>query len=176
MTTNMNNPTDQFGEETLFHGRTHPKVLFIPAVIQVLLLALHVAAMRYFPDVGNDKFDAWSGPVIHSLIFAAETWYVIVPILWWRFSSFEVTDTRVRERWGVLYKNTRDIDLNRITQTNEERGIIDRIFGAGTIVIYDAANSSALRFKDVPRFNEVRQILDDARRGRNPSSPTGPIV
>jgi hypothetical protein len=61
---------------------------------------------------------------------------------------------------------------------SEERGIIDRFFGVGTLNFYDAAagaqpetsgawneqtSSYGVRFRDVPRIRQVRKLIDEAR-------------
>lgn len=151
-------------EETLFIGRTHAKILFKPALIQLVLIAAHIVIFKYWPDkTGIAQVDAYGELVIHGLILLAELWFVVWPFLQWRYSSFEVTDRRIRQRWGVLHKHSREINLDRITQVNEERQLIDRIFRCGTIVIHDAANATAIRFHDVPHFRHVRTTIDSAR-------------
>lgn len=165
----------------LFRGRTHLKTLVRPAAIQVLLLAAHVALWLYFPkSLGLDALDRYAELTLHVLILVAELWYVVFPLLTWYHSHFEVTDRRIRQRWGILNKHSREIHLDRITQVNEERSIIDRILRCGTIVIYDAANASAIHFHDVPQFHSVREVIDEARhqvhsRGPGPVSPPGDV-
>lgn len=151
-------------EQVLFHGHTHAKILVKPITAQILLLTAHLALVKYLPgDLGSAELSKWVPLVLHGLLVIGEFWYAIMPFLRWWFARFEVTDRRVRMRWGVLYKNSREIHLDRITQVAEERGILDRLWGAGTLVIHDAANSNAIRFHDVPKFKYVRQTLDDAR-------------
>lgn len=151
-------------EQTLFRGRAHAKILFRPALAQLVLIAAHVAMALYFPDsTGIEAIDEHAQLTVHSTIFVAELWYVVWPFLQWRCSLFEVTDRRIRQRWGVLHKHSREIHLDRVTQINEERQLSDRIFRCGTIVIHDAANASAIRFHDVPRSRHVRTTIDAAR-------------
>ena len=161
----MNRP-----EEVLFAGHTHAKIVVVPVLLQVTFLAAHVAVASKLDNVltfvrldGVDVVTAWLPVLLHGLLAAAGLWFAVIPLLRWWYARFEVTTRRVRMRWGVLYKHSREIHLDRITQINEERGIIDRLFGAGTIVIHDAANASAIRFHDVPNFAYVRDLLDEAR-------------
>lgn len=160
----MTTPPFDGAERTLYRGKTHAKILARPAAIQVALLAAHVGLLIFpFGRTGVGVFDRWVDPALHAILIAAALWYVVWPFLQWHHSLFEVTDRRIRQRWGVLNKHSREIHLDRITQVNEERDIVDRIFRCGTIVIYDAANASAIRFHDVPEFHHVRSIIDDAR-------------
>lgn len=151
-------------EQVLYKSRTHPKILFRPALAQLGLLVLHILVVRYFPErIGIDGVDRWGEVVAHSLIGLGELWYAVRPTMHWWHSTYEVTNRRVRIKWGVFYKNSREINLDRITQVNEERGILDRIFRCGTIIVFDAANTEAIRLHDVPRFHAVRVIIDESR-------------
>lgn len=83
------------------------------------------------------------------------------------------------EHWGMLYKNAREIPLDRIASGSTERGIRDRIFRCGTLVFHDAAvqqhqNRSPLtrrprdgdvgiRFHDIPNYAHVERVVDSAR-------------
>lgn len=169
----MSTPPLPSPEQVLFAGHTHVKILVRPVLAQLLLLAAHVALLRYLPeDLGVEALTNWAPLVLHGLLLAAEVWYALLPTLRWWCSVFEVTDRRVRARWGVLYKNSREIHLDRITQVNEERGILDRLFGCGTLLIHDAAShADGIRFHDVPRFRQVRTLLDDARHAARQTGP-----
>lgn len=151
-------------DRVLYTGRTHIKILVPPCVIAVVLGALHVLLYRYYPNhIGWEPLDKWGELALHAILAILDVKYVLAPILRWHSAIFEVTDRLIKMRWGVLYKNSREIHLDRITQINEERGVLDRIVGCGTIVVYDAANASAIRFHDVSHFRRVRGLIDDAR-------------
>lgn len=155
-------PTGEGG--VLYRGRTHPKILFRPLMAAVVLIAAHVLLIRHYPHtLGWDLLDQWGERVLHLGLAILDLRYVTAPVMRWHSSIFEVTDRFIKMKWGVLYKNSREIHLDRITQINEERGILDRMVGCGTIIVYDAANASAIKFHDVARFRHVRGILDDAR-------------
>lgn len=174
------------GETVLLRLRTHPKVLFQPAVVQLLLIAAHVALYIFWPaSTGYQWLDEWGQLSLHGVIALVELHYVATPALRWWNAAFTVTNHRLIETWGILYRNSREIPLERIGSVTEERGILDRIFGAGTLVFHDTAMMGfddhqpkrglqqrastgrvGVRFHDVPRFFEVRQQIDDVRYAR----------
>lgn len=177
-----NTPTGP--EQTLWSGRTHWKVLVGPALLQLVLIAAHVALALLWPEnTGVEFVDAWGQMILHAVILVAEIWYVVAPVLRWSHSRFSVTTRRVTRRWGVLYKHSREIPLDRIVSVAVERGIVDRIFGCGTLVFHDAAagmqpqtrgawnhgsideQTAGVRFHDVPKVFEVQQLVDRARYG-----------
>lgn len=174
-------------ENTLYTARVHPKVLFKPAVIQLLLLLAHIFFFKIMStSTGWDFWNSWGNFIVHGLIVSLEIWYVVVPIMQWYSTFYTLTDRRVKANWGVLYKHSREIDLKRIASISEERGILDRIFGCGSLNFYDAAadsqphtngawnkpaNVAGVRFHDVPRVKEVREMVEEAKYSAKTSAP-----
>ena len=178
----MTGSAEQSGTKILWAGRTHFKVLAKPAMIQLLLITLHVLLGLFLPtDTSWDGWNIWAPIVLHGLIVLVEIWYVVIPVLQWVNASFEVTELSVTSRWGVIYKQSREIPLDSIVSVATERGILDRIFGCGTLIFYDAAagyqpvtsgawnknrgkgSNMGVRFSDVPHVLNVQKIIDAAR-------------
>lgn len=162
--------------------RTHWKSLIAPAFIQVILLAAHIAVVRWYPEHLQEEIevvDKWDNLVLHGLIFILELWYVIVPVIRWRTSTFTVTNYRVYQDWGILNRHNREIPLKKVVSVTVERDLIDRIFGCGTLVFHDAASaasethgawnrqpgqkSKGVRFHDVPSIKKVKDGVDKVR-------------
>lgn len=168
-------------ETALLRLRTHPKVLFGPLLAQLILIAGHIALAKYWPaETGFAWLNEWGQLAGHGLIVLIELTYVAVPALRWWNAEFTVTDRRLIETWGILYRNSREIPLDRIASVTEERGILDRIFGAGTLVFHDAGlmdltqskrglqqrsgdGKVGIRFHDVPHIHQVRTVIDEVR-------------
>lgn len=167
--------------EVLFRSRIHPKILFKNALLQLLLLGGYYLATAYYPDnAGNEVVDKWGWLLVMAVLAVLECAYVLLPVLRWWNQFFTVTDRKVMNNWGVLYKNSREVDLGRIVSISEERGILDRIFGCGTLNFYDAAaqqqpsshrnpltshsNNGGISFHDIPRVREVKALIEDVRQ------------
>lgn len=182
----MESKAHNHSEEILWTGRTHAKVLAKPAVLQLILIALHVFLGIVLPtDTQWAWWNAWGPLSVHSIIVLIEIWYVVIPVLQWLNASFKVTNMRVVNAWGVLYKQSREIPLDRIVSVSVERGILDRIFGCGTLIFQDAAagyqpvtsgswnknrgkgSDSGVRFSDIPHIFKIQEIIDEARFQRN---------
>lgn len=170
-------------ETVLYQSRTHPKILFQAGVIQLLLIFLACASLLIPDNTSVQAFNDYGGWIALALLLILEIYFVILPALRWWNEIFTLTTHRVKDEWGVLYKNSREIDLNRIVSISEERGILDRIFGCGTLNFYDPAASpeqngassnplkrhghgSGLKFHDVPHVHEVREMIEQARHNR----------
>ncbi len=178
-----NSPNDPVGEKELWVGRTHFKILFKPAFIQLILLALHYLVAVFIPSTtGWAWWDSWGQFTLQTILVLLSLWYVVVPLLRWRNATFEVTDRRVIKHWGVLNKHTLEIPMERITSFSVERGLIDRIFGCGTLNFQDASavnyetsgfwnkgkdnkNLNSVRFYDVPKVLTIKTLIDGARYG-----------
>lgn len=166
-------------EVPVWHGRTHPKVLFRVVLIEALIIALHTAAVLWLPrDTSLEWFNTWAWVVIHGTLLLANLWYGVIPFLRWISSTYTVTNLRVVANWGLLYKQSREIPIDRIVSVSVERGILDRIFRCGTLVLHDAAAmmqtqtsgpwnvapaGGGVRFSDVPRVLHVQALIDDLR-------------
>ncbi|MHA3723732.1 PH domain-containing protein [Leucobacter sp. HY1910] len=168
------------GETSIWQGRTHWKVLFVPVIIELFLLALHFAALRWLPtNTGLPWWDDWGQLGAHVLLLLLGIWYAVVPVLQWRAATFSVTSRRVIARWGLLYRQSREIPLDRVVSVSVERGILDRIFRCGTLIFHDAAagfgpqtqgtwntsngGSGGVRFSDVPRVLAVQDMINQQR-------------
>lgn len=153
-------------DRTILRTRTHFKVLFLPILLQIGFILIHLFIWKTLPHIGpaNEGFDFWFRLVLHGIILVCELIYSIGPILRWLTDSFELTEKQVKTESGIIARKSQEIHLSRISQVEVDRGIIDRIFGAGTIRLYDASNTLGLEFKDVPRVKSVKQAID-AQRG-----------
>jgi len=151
-------------DRTLVKARTHYKVLFLPALLQIVFIALHIFVIATVPAVGDHSFNRWFHLTLHALIICFELIYSIVPFLRWLSDTFEVTENRVRTDSGIVNRNHQEIQISRISQVDVERGLLDRIFGSGSIILYDASNTLGMTFKDVPRVKSVKDMID-SRRG-----------
>ena len=168
-------------EQELWRGRTHPKILFKPAMVQVLLIGLHVLVAVYIPrETSWNWWDDWGQLTLQSILGFLSLFYVVIPLLRWKNATFELTDRRVIKHWGILYRHSLEIPLDRITSVSVERGILDRVFGCGTLNFQDASSASTptrgswnqdrgnqqlqgVRFYDVPRVLKVKEIIDSTR-------------
>ncbi|WP_162802116.1 PH domain-containing protein [Ornithinimicrobium murale] len=151
-------------EQTLFSSRTHAKILVPALFIQGLLLGVHLVLPTLWPDdTGIGPVDDYGHLVVRALVVLLELTYVVIPALRWWHSVFSVTTNRVSMSWGVFTKHSRELATSRITQVNVERGLLDRLFGCGTIVLRDAGSIEPVRLADVPHVHQVRQLIDDLR-------------
>ena len=67
------------------------------------------------------------------------------PFVTWVTTTYTFTDRRFIQRTGFIAREGRTIPLNRISGVDFEIGLIDRIFGCGTLVVTDASEQGPCR-------------------------------
>ena len=144
--------------------RTHPKVLVKPLVALVLIGLAYWGFSKLMDILGATGDVAFwfnlTGMVILGFFLIL---YSVKPLLLWLTDTFEVTGTQVKTDAGIISRRSQEIHISRISQVEVERGLLDRIFGSGTIKLYDASNTLGLEFKDVPRVMKVREEINKLR-------------
>lgn len=151
------------GEQVICLLRTHPKVLFVPATMSLFWIAAAVATYMFVP---RDLLQGWLQIGLQALTFCLAVHYTYWPILQWWKRVYIVTTKQLLVREGVLYKKSMSTQIARVSDIHVERGILDRIFRCGTLVIVNASNgdngnANRIVFSDVPRALDVEQRLKD---------------
>jgi uncharacterized membrane protein YdbT with pleckstrin-like domain len=145
------------GERVVVSTRTHPKALVLPALILVVTLA----AAGWLNTVGSGS----AADILHIVVWvvAAVTlaWYVVRPLVAWLTTTYTFTSRRFIKRSGFIAKEGRTIPLNRISGVDFEIGVIDRIFGCGTLVVSDASEQGRVELHDIPRVEQVQLLVSD---------------
>jgi uncharacterized membrane protein YdbT with pleckstrin-like domain len=81
--------------------------------------------------------------------------------LTWRFTHFVVTNDRLIYRSGVLAKRGIQIPLERVNNVNFKQGILERIVGAGDLLVESAGEDGQQRFTDVRHPDKVQNIIHE---------------
>nr|WP_253942292.1 PH domain-containing protein [Nocardioides sp. zg-1230] len=71
-------------------------------------------------------------------------------------TTYTFTNRRFIKRSGFVSKEGRTIPLNRISGVDFEIGVIDRIFGCGTLVVSDASTAGSVMLRDIPDVEQVQ--------------------
>jgi uncharacterized membrane protein YdbT with pleckstrin-like domain len=87
------------------------------------------------------------------------------PFVAWVTTHYTFTNRRFIKRSGLIAKEGRTIPLNRISGVDFEMGVIDRVFGCGTLVVSDASTNGRVELDDIPRVEEVQlKVADELHR------------
>jgi len=132
-------------------------------------------------------FWVWAGPesdVVNQMrlgivVIAFLLWipFAAVPAVRWRFTLFVLTNERVITRSGVIAKHSKEIPLETINDVTFGQRIIERMFGAGDLVIESAGESGQNRFTDIRRPEKVQlEIYRAAEARKGLGRPGGPSL
>jgi uncharacterized membrane protein YdbT with pleckstrin-like domain len=155
------------GEHVVVSTRTHVKALILPGLVVLVALAAAIFLGRLIDSsVGS--------LVVWILFLGVLVWFLVGPLLRWLTTTYTFTNRRFIKRSGFIAKEGRTIPLNRISGVDFEIGIIDRVFGCGTLVVTDASEHGHVMLHDVPRVEEVqRTVAAELDRQSGATGPTG---
>ncbi len=146
------------GEHVVVSTRTHPKALIGPFLVLLLLVVGIIVLSRY---TDSTVIGAVVGAVAVGIVF----WWVLRPFVDWLTTTYTFTNRRFIKRSGFIAKEGRTIPLNRISGVDFEIGVIDRIFGCGTLVVSDASTDGSVELSDIPDVEKVQlQVSNELHR------------
>lgn len=146
------------GEHIVVSTRTHVKELFGATAALLLILAVAVVATIFIPDGSAGDIGRI---VVWVVALVALVWWVLRPLVVWLTTTYTFTNRRFIKRSGFIAKEGRTIPLNRISGVDFEIGVIDRIFGCGTLVVSDASELGRVELHDIPRVEKVQLLVSE---------------
>ena len=144
----------------------HWKTLIGPVTVAVLVLAIALIIEAVIPsgrDAGTERL------VVAVIAILALMLWLIAPVLRWRTTTYELTTRRLRTRFGIITRRGRDIPLTRINDVSFEKGVLDRLLGAGRLVVESAGEHGQIVLRDIPHVEYVQATLYElveAEQGR----------
>ncbi len=133
----------------------HWKTLIRPLLLAVIVVA---AALAGEAAITGKDAPAERLAVAVVAILALMLW-LAVPVLRWRTTTYELTTRRLRMREGIVTRRGRDIPLVRISDVSFEKGLLDRLLGAGRLVVESAGEHGQILLKDIPHVEQVQGTL-----------------
>jgi len=144
-------------EHVVVHSHPHFKMLILPFIALVITLGVGV----WLAIIGQDAAAPWnlvSDIAVAVVALVLVVWLFFVPFVRWRTTHFIVTTDRLIAREGVIKRTGIDIPLSRINSVQFEHGLMDRVFGCGTLII-ESASDEPLRFDDIPKVERVHTVI-----------------
>jgi membrane protein YdbS with pleckstrin-like domain len=160
-------PTDLLNshEKVVVDDRPHWLYFMEPALsLLVAILALGFFAFNTDGSL-RSVFTSLIGIVIVGLLV-----WTLVRFATWRTVDFVVTTDRVIYRSGVFAKRGIEIPLGRVNNVNFNQGILERIVGAGNLMIESGGEEGQSHFTDIHNPQTVQKIIHqeiDNNRHRN---------
>jgi uncharacterized membrane protein YdbT with pleckstrin-like domain len=144
----------------------HWKVLVGPVIFGVLIIAAAAAVTAVIPagaHAGTERLVVLAAAVL--LLLTA----VLRPVLRWKTTTYELTTGRLRVREGIITRRGRDIPLTRVSDISFTRSLLDRLVGAGRLVVESPGEHGQIVLTDIPQVERVQAILfelvEEGQRG-----------
>jgi uncharacterized membrane protein YdbT with pleckstrin-like domain len=127
-----------------------------PAVTLFLVIVLGIV-LALATDVSGTGGDVLKVVVV-ALIVIAAIW-LIVRYLKWITTYFVITSHRLIFRTGVLAKSGIEIPLERINNVNFHQSILERVLGAGDLLIESGGEDGQSRYTDIRHPDRVQRLI-----------------
>jgi uncharacterized membrane protein YdbT with pleckstrin-like domain len=98
--------------------------------------------------------------VVAILIALAIIWF-LWRLVTWRSTHFVITNDRLIYRSGVLAKRGIQIPLERVNNVNFKQGILERILGAGDLLVESAGEDGQQHFTDVRHPDQLQNVIHE---------------
>jgi len=166
------------GEELVVDARPHWIALVGPVVVTLLILAGEIAlfvGVKYFRHHAVPK---WIAIGVGVVLFVM---YPVREFIRWITSHFVVTNERIIHRQGLIAKTSMEVPLSRINDVRFQQSILERMVGAGDLVIESAGTQGQEVFSDIRQPEHMQRTIyerAEAREaaGRVPAPPPAPAA
>ena len=92
-------------------------------------------------------------------------------------TKYLLTTQRLRISRGILRKKVQETRLERVQNVNYEQGVLDRIFGVGTVDFDTAGTDDAeFRFEWINGPEKVVRAVDEATHSASQAPPAAPTA
>jgi len=143
-------------EQLVLQLHPHWKTLIRPLLIAVLVVA---AALVLEVTISSGSGAAAERLVVAAVAILALMLWLMVPVLRWRTTTYELTTRRLKVRDGIVTRHGRDIPLARINDVSFSKGLLDRLLGSGRLVVESAGENGQIVLTDIPRVEFTQATL-----------------
>ncbi|MDQ4065612.1 MAG: PH domain-containing protein, partial [Actinomycetota bacterium] len=142
-------------ERLVFDLRPHWLALLRPAAWTIVAIGALVWADNLIPDSWSSSWDL----ALKLAIALAWVILALIPLLRWRYTMFVLTTDRLITRRGIIAKHSKEIPLERINDVAFNQRVLERIFGAGDLMIESAGETGQTRITNVRDPEQVQLAI-----------------
>ena len=143
-------------EQLVLRIHPHWKTLVRPFLVAVLVVAVALVAEVLIP---SGSAAPAARLVVGAVAILALMLWLMVPVLRWRTTTYELTTRRMRVREGIVTRRGRDIPLARISDVSFAKGPLDRLLGSGRLVVESPGEHGQIVLTDIPRVEFAQATL-----------------
>jgi uncharacterized membrane protein YdbT with pleckstrin-like domain len=164
-------------EEIVFELRPHWVALLPPGLAGTLIVLVGVVVVGII--------DNPIGRTVTALVIVALLLVLVLPgALRWHFTLFVLTSDRLITRSGIFAKRSKEIPLERINDVTFNQSVVERLFGAGDLLVESAGERGQTRITNVRKPEQVQLMIyrtseDNSNRmmqGRPSATETGDSI
>jgi membrane protein YdbS with pleckstrin-like domain len=156
------------GEEVVIDVHPHWWYLAGPVLVLAMVIAGAVAA-------AVESVPSWADWMVLGVLVLAVAW-LIGRYARWASISLVVTTSRLIRRTGLLARSGREIPLAALTDISYHQSLLERMIGAGDLLLESAGRQGQEVFPDLPHPAGIHQsIATLVERARRPVAPAGPV-
>ncbi len=149
--------------ETLIFDLKPHWIALLPSAAWTLLIAVVAGfAMAWIDD------PSWSDLAILAVALVLIFFLAVIPFLRWMFTYFVLTSDRLITRTGVIAKHSKEIPLERINDVTFTQRVIERMVGAGDLLVESAGERGQTRISNVRKPEDVQlRIYNEIETNNN---------
>ena len=145
------------GEQLVLDLRPHWIALVWPSIMTVLLVVGYGFLLANAPGEGTGRsVVVWGGLIVALALFV---WFPLRAFVYWATSNFAVTSDRIIHRQGFIAKRSMEIPLEAINDVRFSQRILERIVGAGDIIIQSASEYGRNVFSNIRNPEHVQRVI-----------------
>jgi uncharacterized membrane protein YdbT with pleckstrin-like domain len=166
---------------------TFPRKLLVPGEDVVLELRPHPAALAgaALVTLASVVLGVWLTAKAHGslkwivviAVLIVLIWYPVRKLVAWLTTIFVVSTQRVIHRQGWIARRSMEIPLDKINDVRFEQSIVERVIGAGTLIIQSASEAGRNEFEHIRHPEDVqRTIYEVTQRDKQPPQMSVPTT
>jgi uncharacterized membrane protein YdbT with pleckstrin-like domain len=152
------------GEELVVDTRPHWIALVGAVLVTILIVAAEVFLLTRIHGHGTgSRIPRWIVGGAGIVLFVI---YPLRRFVHWATSHFVVTNQRIIHRQGWLAKTSMEVPLQRINDVRFRQGILDRMVGAGDLIIESAGTRGQEVFSDIRNPEAMQRTIYERAEAR----------
>lgn len=149
------------GERIVVHLNPHWSRLAPPLMLVVVALVLVVVSGDVAPDgeTGVMRHVEWLALRASWLLVAVAAIWSLQRVTDWATTNFVVTNHRVVYARGIIARERIDIPIRRVNNVNFRQNLLERMLGAGDLLIESGGETGQSRFADIRDPEQVQNLI-----------------